>query len=132
MRFCVDPASRVPIFEQLVRQVRHAIAGGLLHEGDQLPTVRELAVTLLINPNTVQKAYAELASAGLITSRKGLGAFVQSVRPHLDAPERRRRLDAATEDYVTEGLLLGYSARELREGLSRRLSALGLEGDPDD
>ena len=76
IEFHLDPASGLSPYQQLVRQVRHALRLGLLREGDQLPTVKEVVAGLAINPNTVLKAYRELEHDGLVEPRPGLGTFV--------------------------------------------------------
>jgi GntR family transcriptional regulator len=79
--FRVDAGSGVPIYRQLVEQVRREVMLGRLRPGDQLPTLREVVDALAINPNTVAKAYAELEHAGLVVRRQGTGTFVSSVLP---------------------------------------------------
>lgn len=76
IQFRVDPSSGVPPYRQLVHQVRQALRLGVLHEGDQLPTVKEVVAQVAINPNTVLKAYRELESEGLAAGRPGVGTFV--------------------------------------------------------
>ena len=76
IEFRVDPRSGVPPYRQIVHQVRQALHLGLLHEGDQLPTVKEVVSQVAINPNTVLKAYRELEHAGLVSPRPGVGTFV--------------------------------------------------------
>ena len=76
IEFHLDPGSGLSPYQQLVRQVRHALRLGLLREGDQLPTVKEVVAVLAINPNTVLKAYRELEHEGLVAARPGLGTFV--------------------------------------------------------
>jgi GntR family transcriptional regulator len=129
MRFRVDAASRVPIFQQIVDQVKQGVASGALREGDQLPPVRDLAMTLLINPNTVQKAYVELTHAGILAARKGLGVFVQPVKSRLDRRERAERLAEAADAFITEGLLLGYSPEALRDAVGERLERFDRGGE---
>lgn len=89
MWFHIDPRSEVPLYQQLVDQVREGVARGWLRPGDRLPSVRELAVRLALNHNTVAKAYQELERDGLIETLRGRGTFVAS-------PKRRR---ASSEDY---------------------------------
>src|SRR3954470_24212720 len=89
----IDPNDPMPIYAQLERSIRVAIASGRLRVGDRLPTVRQLAVDLRINANTVAKVYGELEHAGVLETRRGVGTFVraggdQAVPP----PERERRL----------------------------------------
>ena len=76
IEFHLDARSGVSPYQQIVRQVRRALRLGLLHEGDQLPTVKEVVERLAINPNTVLKAYKELEHAGLVSPRPGIGTFV--------------------------------------------------------
>jgi GntR family transcriptional regulator len=76
IEFHLDGKSGLPPYQQLVRQVRHALRLGLLHEGDQLPTVKDVVAQLAINPNTVLKAYRELEHEGLVAARPGIGTFV--------------------------------------------------------
>jgi GntR family transcriptional regulator len=77
--FRLDTRSGVPTYLQLVDQVRRGLLLGYLRDGDQLPTVREVAATLVVNPNTVAKAYRELERAGLVTPRAGQGTFVTGI-----------------------------------------------------
>ena len=109
----ISPGSATPIFKQVVDQVRLAVATGKLNEGDALPSVRALAERLLVNPNTVAKAYAELADDGTIVSQAGRGVFVGRRRQLYTKAERLRRLRPHLDSLVTEGLLLGYTAEEL-------------------
>jgi GntR family transcriptional regulator len=76
IEFHLDAGSGLSPYQQLVRQVRHALRLGLLREGDQLPTVKDVVAVLAINPNTVLKAYRELEHEGLVAARPGLGTFV--------------------------------------------------------
>ncbi|MFI9010895.1 GntR family transcriptional regulator [Actinosynnema sp. NPDC053489] len=76
IQFHLDPGSGLSPYQQLVRQVRHALRLGLLHEGDQLPKVKDVVADLAINPNTVLKAYRELEHDGLVAARPGVGTFV--------------------------------------------------------
>ncbi|MCL2418351.1 MAG: GntR family transcriptional regulator [Conexibacteraceae bacterium] len=79
IEFHLDPASGVPAYLQIVQQVRQAISLGVLREGDQLPTIKEVVASLAINPNTVMKAYRELDLAGVVEGRRGQGTFVAPV-----------------------------------------------------
>ena len=83
--FRLDTRSGVPTYLQLVDQVRRGLLLGYLHDGDQLPTVREVAAALVVNPNTVAKAYRELERAGLVTPRAGQGTFVTGSIDHVPA-----------------------------------------------
>jgi GntR family transcriptional regulator len=116
--------SPVPIYRQVVDQVCHAVAAGALRPGDQLPSVRELAERLVLNPNTVARAYGQLVQEGVAESRQGKGVFVTERRQVYSDAERRRRLDAAVGRLVDEAVFLGVEAADVREALDRRLNAL--------
>jgi GntR family transcriptional regulator len=87
IEFRLDPASGVPTYLQLVQQVEHALRLGYLKPGDQLPKVRDVVATLLINPNTVLKAYKELETKGLTAGRPGQGTFIQATLSQVTLPE---------------------------------------------
>jgi GntR family transcriptional regulator len=96
-----NPASGVPIYLQLMEQVRHAIATGALRPGEQLPGLRKVAEELVINPNTVAKAYRELEHEGVIELRQGAGAFVSDNAPSKQDAEKLRAAQAAVATTVT-------------------------------
>src|SRR6195256_4788074 len=91
--FKLDLHSGVPVYRQLIDQVRSGTASGSLTAGDQLPTVRQLAVDLAINPNTVLRAYRELELGGLIETHQGTGTFISDRKVKHDEVERQRQLD---------------------------------------
>ncbi len=103
----LDPRSGLAPYLQLVRQTKDALRLGLLHPGDQLPTVKEVVATIAINPNTVLKAYRELERAGLVEGRPGVGTFVLKTfgGPRLaDNPRLRRRLERWVREARDAGL----------------------------
>jgi DNA-binding transcriptional regulator YhcF (GntR family) len=105
--FYLDQSSGVSAYLQLVRQVRHALRLGLLREGDQLPTVKDVVAQLAINPNTVFKAYRELERDGLVVARPGLGTFVtRTLTDHTLAAHGplRRKLERWLADARRAGL----------------------------
>jgi GntR family transcriptional regulator len=113
--FSVDPRSGVPVYLQLIEQVKRLIAVGALAAGEQLPTVRQLAVDLTINSNTVGRAYRDLERDGVIETTPGRGSFVRSNGVVTDV--RRNLADVARttlEHAVREGRTLGLDAQELR------------------
>ncbi|REJ34885.1 MAG: GntR family transcriptional regulator [Bacillota bacterium] len=116
VKWHINPHSGVPIYVQLVQQVKTAIAAGVLREGDRLPTVRELALELTINPNTVARAYRELERAGFIETTPGRGTYVKAAKhPPMPAEERRRRLATVVEVMVAEARALGFTDEEILE-----------------
>jgi GntR family transcriptional regulator len=119
--FHVRPESGEPIYQQLIRQVKHAIATGALRPGTQLPSVRHLAAKLVVNPNTVARAYRELEHAGLVDSAVGRGSFVTYQPPAMLPEERVRRLKPYLEQLVAEARALGFGAGEVVELLRAEL-----------
>ena len=113
-----------PISRQIVDGVRMKIATGELRLGMQLPSVRGLALQLGINPNTVAKAYAELASEGWLESRQGLGLFVAPPRQRLSAHERERRFDEAVSRFVHDVVALDVARDDVLARLDLELQAL--------
>ena len=93
----IDSMSRQPVYEQIVDQVEQMILSGLKRPGEQLPSVRSLSLELSINPNTIQKAYAELDGRGIIYTLPGRGGFVSQNAPELLAEARRSRLGTVRE-----------------------------------
>ena len=118
--FRLDSASPVPVYLQIKEQVLHAISRGQLRAGDQLPTVREVAVDLEINPNTVNRAYADLEREGVLTSRRGRGTFVSDRKPvAADLSMQRARIRDISRRALGEALALGFTADELIDSISR-------------
>jgi GntR family transcriptional regulator len=116
-RFHLDLHSGVPVYRQIIDQVRGAIASGALTVGDQLPTVRQLAVDLSINPNTVVRAYRELELGGLLDTQQGTGTFVSAQKiPRADA-ERDRQLGQIVADAVARAGAAGFTVEDLLEHL---------------
>src|SRR6185436_20234024 len=123
MVFRSNPASGVPVYLQLIEQVKHAIDVGALRSGEQLPAIRRVAEDLVINPNTVAKAYRELEHAGVIELRQGAGAFIAE-RPAQAAPTDR--LIAAQK--VVADTIRALRAEGLSEEEIRRLVEAELGG----
>ena len=121
MLFQINPASRLPIYEQLVRQVREAIARGDLKPDERLPAVRNLSRDLVVNPNTVARAYSELARDGLVSNRPGRGVFVAGAKPELSAEARQQRLFEFLDKFLTEAVHLGFSQAEVTRLVSARV-----------
>ena len=124
LEFRIASGSVVPIYKQLVDQVRWAVVTGALGIGEPLPSVRVVAEQLVVNPNTVAKAYAELASEGVIESRAGKGSFVAARRQVFSKTERSRRLEEALNAFVNEAAYLGFAPDDIRTILERRLAQL--------
>jgi GntR family transcriptional regulator len=113
-----------PIYRQIVDQVRLAVATGELPAGWAMPSVRSLAERLLINPNTVAKAYGEMVRDGVLESQQGLGVFVAPKRQILTRAERLRRLRQAADGFVHEAVCLDFNPTEIRQAVDDRLAGL--------
>jgi GntR family transcriptional regulator len=123
MTFQLDTKSGVPIYRQIIEQVKYAIARGELEPGDRLPTVRQLAVDLSINPNTVVRAYRELEIAGVLDTQQGSGTFVGKERPAIDALEKQRMLDQILTELLARAASYGFTPEDILDGLSQRKEA---------
>lgn len=112
--FSVDSTSPTPIYAQLDRSIRAAIATGELLPGAQLPTVRQLAVDLAVNANTVARVYAQLERDGMLETRRGVGTFVrESPSPQAARAHRERELRELIRRFVGDAALLGFTLPEL-------------------
>ena len=116
-RFRLDLHSGVPVYRQLIDQVRGAIASGALSAGDQLPTVRQLAVDLAINPNTVLRAYRELELGGLLETQQGTGTFITDRKPPKSTVERERQLNQIVGEFLARAGAAGFTVEELLKEL---------------
>ena len=120
MRFSIDSKSGVPFYRQIIEQTKFAIARGDLQPGDRLPTVRQLAVDLSINPNTVIRAYRELEIGGVLDTQQGSGTFVSDRPPDVDQLERQRMLDQIVTEMLARASAYGLSLDDVIEGLLQR------------
>jgi GntR family transcriptional regulator len=118
-RFRLDLASGVPVYRQIIDQILGGIAAGGLQPGTQLPTVRQVAVDLAINPNTVVRAYRELEIRGVIETQQGTGTFVGRQKVKRDEVERRRRLSQLAGECVSRAGAAGFSVAELIDQLKK-------------
>ena len=123
-RFMLDLHSGMPVYRQIMDQVRGGIASGALTAGDQLPTVRQLAVDLEINPNTVVRAYRELEFGGLLETHQGTGTFISTQKMKRTDAERDRQLTQIVGDCVARAGAAGFTVDELIDALR------GLNGEP--
>jgi GntR family transcriptional regulator len=111
----VDLKSPLPIYAQLERAIRQAVVAGILKLGDQLPTVRQLAVDLSINANTVAKVYASLERDGLLETRRGVGTFIVRIQPAPSRRDRLKRLEEFVAKTLSEAQREGFTLEELIE-----------------
>ena len=122
LNIIINTGSSVPIYKQITEQVRLAAATGKLAVTDQLPSVRALAESLVVNPNTVARAYSDLAREGLIETRPGRGVFIIQKRKVLAREESRRRLEPLMNTLISEGLAMNFSPDELKEAFEKKLN----------
>jgi GntR family transcriptional regulator len=115
--FRLDPHSGVPVYRQLIDQVQAAIATGAVSVGDQLPTVRRVAVELAINPNTVVRAYREMEVRGILDTQQGSGTFISENRIEHSQDERERQLSHLVTEFVARAGSAGFKLNELVEAL---------------
>jgi len=113
----LDSHSGVPVYRQIIDQVIGGVAAGALTGGDQLPTVRQLAVDLSINPNTVIRAYRELEIRGVLETQQGTGTFISHKKVERDDAERQRRLNQLVGEFVSRAGSAGFSVEEVLEQL---------------
>ncbi len=117
----IDPRSPTPLYEQIAGRIRVAVAAGDLAEGQNLPSVRQLAATLRINPATVVQAYRELEGDGFVERRHGAGTFVRGVSEDRKQSERIRRAGDLVRGMLSEAARLGVNGDDLRAALDREL-----------
>ncbi len=115
--FRLDAHSGVPVYRQLIDQVQAGIASGTLNAGEQLPTVRQVAVDLTINPNTVSRAYREMEIRGLLDTQQGTGTFVADRRVEFSKDERERQLGQLTSEFVSRAGAAGFTLKQLIKAL---------------
>jgi len=120
VQILIDTKSGVPFYRQIIEQVKFAIARGDLGPGDRLPTVRQLAVDLSINPNTVIRAYRELEIEGILDTHQGSGTFVGDRPPDVGRIERQRMLDQILTEMLARALSYGFTLDDILEGLRQR------------
>lgn len=128
MEFQCDTTSRVPIYRQLTEQIRQAIARGRLKPGTRLPSVRALSRDLVVNPNTIARAYTELEREGVLNTRQGLGVFVAEPQAELSTAARRERLAVAIDRFLTEAVHLGFSADDVMAAVTKRIRGFQFVG----
>lgn len=115
--FRLDLHSGVPVYRQIIDQVTGGMAAGVLGPGDQLPTVRQVAVDLAINPNTVVRAYRELEIRGVLETQQGTGTFITQKKVKRDEVARQRQLTQLVSEFVGRAGASGFTVQDLLEQL---------------
>lgn len=121
--FHLNPRSGVPMYLQLKEQIKTAVAGGVLRPGERLPSVREMAVTLTVNPNTVARSYGDLEREGLLVAEQGRGTFVSNSEPLLRTEERQTQVRSLIDKVMIEGYNLKMTPEQLAGLWAERLKA---------
>lgn len=124
LHFQLDIHSGVPVYRQLMDQIRHYVASGALAPGNQLPSIREMAKRLAVNPTTVVKAYGELDHEGVVELRHGRGVFVAASPPAWPVERRRQRLDLLAGQLAVEARQMGATDDEVLEATRQALRTL--------
>ena len=127
MQLHINSSDGVPIYLQIVNQMKHLVAAGRLESGDEIPPIRVLAQQLLVNPNTVARAYLELERAGVVTKRHGSGTYVAEVRAPLPQREKIKILSQRADALLTEARHLGVDLPDLLKLIRDRNSILERE-----
>ena len=128
LHFQIDAHSGIPVYRQMMDQVKYYVASGVLRAGDQLPSIRELAQTLAVNPTTVVKAYTELAHDDVVEMRHGRGAFVTNGAARLSAKEREQTLRRLARQLLVEAKQMGVGKELVRRVLEEEMDDIHGEG----
>jgi GntR family transcriptional regulator len=120
MEFQVSTSGREPIYRQLAAQVREGVARGRLKPGERLPSVRELSRTLVVNPNTIARAYTELERDGVLHTRQGMGVFVAQPSNDLTRSARKKKLTERVDGLLTEAVYLDFAREEVIAAVTER------------
>lgn len=120
IKFILDPKAGVPFYRQIIDQIRFGIASGNLAIGEQLPTVRALAVELKVNLNTVAKAYKELEIQNILETQQGTGTFISAMEMKIVESERREKLQSIVREVTTITLSYGFTIDELIDELKKQ------------
>ena len=118
--FKLDPKSGVPFYRQIIDQIRYGVATGSLNVGEQLPTVRALAVQLKVNLNTVSKAYRELEIQNVLETQQGTGTFIGSISVQISDEERQNKLASICEEFLSIAASYGFGIEEMINELKQR------------
>jgi GntR family transcriptional regulator len=129
MDITINLTDGVPIYRQIVNQVKYLVASGLLQPGEELPPIRTLALQLKVTPNTIVKAYDELESSGVVHKHRGSGTFVSEGRQQLALRERRRLIEQRVDALLTEAHHLNFSNDDILRMLRDRRAAMDAEAD---
>ena len=134
MDILINVTDGVPIYRQIVNQVKYLVASELLRPGEELPPIRTLALQLKVTPNTIVKAYGELETAGVVHKRQGSGTYVSEERPRLANRERQRIIEQRIDALLAEAHQLNFTADDILRMVRERKAAMdpGTTAEPAD
>ena len=124
LRLQITTGSKLPIYRQVIDQIRQTVGSGKLAVGDPVPSVRSLANELMVNPNTIAKAYSALVRDGVLESQQGRGYFVAQRREIYTKKERQRRLEEVMDPFLAEALTLGFEPEQIVEEINKRITRM--------
>ena len=127
MDISINLSDGVPIYRQIVNQVKYLVASGLLQPGEELPPIRTLALQLKVTPNTIVKAYHELEISGVVQKRQGSGTFISDARPQLALRQRRRVIEQRIDALLAEAHQLNFTADDILRMVRERKAAMDPE-----
>ena len=125
MDITINLADGVPIYRQIINQIKYLVASGLLQPGEELPPIRTLALQLKVTPNTIVKAYGELETAGVVHKRQGSGTYVSEERPRLANRERQRIIEQRIDALLAEAHQLNFTADDILRMVRDRKASMG-------
>jgi GntR family transcriptional regulator len=124
MDITLNLADGVPIYRQIVNQIKYSVASGLIRPGEELPPIRTLALQLKVTPNTIVKAYSELEVAGVVHTRRGAGTYISAGRQHIARRERQRILEQRIDVLLAEAHQLNFTAEDVVQMVRSRREAM--------
>ncbi len=119
IKFVLDPKTGIPFYRQIIDQIKYGIASGNLKAGEQLPTVRALAVELKVNLNTITKAYKELEIQNILETQQGSGTFIGKTNISIPAKEKSKKLQSICNEFLTIAFSYGFSTEEIINELQK-------------
>jgi GntR family transcriptional regulator len=129
MDISINLADGVPIYRQIVNQVKYLAASGLIKPGEELPPIRTLALQLKVTPNTIVKAYHELEISGVVQKRHGSGTFISDARPQLALRQRRRVIEQRIDALLAEAHQLNFTTDDILRMVRERKAAMDESGE---
>lgn len=120
----IEPSSSVPIYRQVMDQIKYQVAAGVIKEGDRLPSVRELAASLAVNQNTILKVYNELVRENILIVERGEGTFVSSERPRISPARKLKAIEGVLREAAVQALQLGIPIEQVQELIEKEYKAI--------